>query len=75
VDNHSVIGEGATLEAGARVEGSLVLDGASVGRGCRVRGSILGYDTALAEGENLEDAVLAEVEGARHRTALEGGES
>lgn len=59
IDGPSVIGPRVRIESGARVERSILWQGASVGPNASVRDSILGMNYAVAAGETLDGAVVA----------------
>lgn len=54
------VGRGARVDAGATVEGSVLLPGATVGEGAVVERSILGPGSSVGEGAEVRRAVLAE---------------
>jgi NDP-sugar pyrophosphorylase family protein len=60
----SVVGA-ASVEAGARVERSVVWDGARVGRGAVVKRSILASGVEIAAGERVEGQVVVRAAGGR----------
>jgi NDP-sugar pyrophosphorylase family protein len=55
----SVIGERVQVGSGARIERSILWDGAKIGEKAVVRDSILGINYTVADGETIDDAVLA----------------
>jgi mannose-1-phosphate guanylyltransferase len=55
-----VLGERATVQAGAEVEDSVLLDGASVEAGARATGSIVGPGAVVGSGARVSASVLAE---------------
>ncbi len=54
----SVIGERATVRAGARVTGSVVGAGAEIGPGARVAGAIVGAGAVVEEGAAVEEGAV-----------------
>jgi mannose-1-phosphate guanylyltransferase len=60
VSGGTVLGEGASVRAGATVFGSVLFDSATVGEGAVVRDSILGYGAVVAPGAVLDDAVVGD---------------
>jgi mannose-1-phosphate guanylyltransferase len=60
VSGGSVVGEGASVEAGATVFGSVLFSGAAVGEGAVVRDSIVGHGAVVAPGAVLDDAVIGD---------------
>jgi mannose-1-phosphate guanylyltransferase len=60
VTGGSTLGVGATVAAGARVEGSVVFDGARVGEEAVVVGSILGRDAVVGPGCVLTGVVIGD---------------
>jgi mannose-1-phosphate guanylyltransferase len=57
---HVVVAAGATVEADADVDDSVLLEGSRVERGAEVRGSILGPRSSVGAGARVNGAVLAE---------------
>ncbi|MFH1149519.1 MAG: NDP-sugar synthase [Actinomycetota bacterium] len=55
VGTSTCLGNGVTLRAGARVEGSVVLDGVDIGENAVVEGSIVGKNTTLGPGVRVAD--------------------
>lgn len=55
----SVIGDCVEIEAGARVERSIIWQGAKIGANAVVRDAILGIDYAVAPGERVEGVIVA----------------
>jgi mannose-1-phosphate guanylyltransferase len=55
-----VVGPGATVAAGARIDRSVLHAGCSVGPGARVEGSILGAGSVVGAGADLSDCVLGQ---------------
>jgi mannose-1-phosphate guanylyltransferase len=69
----SVLGHGVVVEAGARVEGSVLLDGARVGAGAVVAGSVVGHDAVLGEGARVEGcSVVGDGESVAPGATLDG---
>jgi mannose-1-phosphate guanylyltransferase len=60
VGGGSSIGRDVVVEAGARVEGSVILDGARIGPGALVRRSVLGAGASLGAEAVLEDAIVGD---------------
>ncbi|MGA5129247.1 sugar phosphate nucleotidyltransferase [Streptomyces olivoreticuli] len=56
----TVIGAGAVVEPGARVDGSTVLDGAVIEAGARVRDSLVGAGARIGARTVLEGAVIGD---------------
>ncbi|WP_069816268.1 sugar phosphate nucleotidyltransferase [Streptomyces sp. TP-A0874] len=56
----TVIGAGASVGPGARVEGSAVLDGAVVAAGARIRDSIIGEGAGVGERTTVEGSVIGD---------------
>jgi mannose-1-phosphate guanylyltransferase len=56
----AVLGTGARVDAGARVERSVLHRGARVGAGAVVEDSILGPESEVGPGVNVRDSVLAD---------------
>jgi mannose-1-phosphate guanylyltransferase len=56
----TVLGPEASVEAGARVDRSVLHRGAQVGEGAVVEGSILGPESEVGPGVNVRDSVLAD---------------
>jgi mannose-1-phosphate guanylyltransferase len=56
----TVLGPGAGVEAGARVDRSVLHRGAHVGAGAVVEDSILGPESEVGPGVNVRDSVLAD---------------
>ena len=56
----AVLGAGARVDAGARVERSVLHRGARVGAGAVVEDSILGPESEVGPGVNVRDSVLAD---------------
>jgi len=60
------LGDDVVVEAGASIEGSVILDGANIGEDCVIEGSIVGKNTKLgkrvhvAEASVLGDNIVAE---------------
>jgi mannose-1-phosphate guanylyltransferase len=67
-----VLGERATVEAGAEVEGSVLLAGAFVGTGARVTGSVVGPRTVVGPRARASDSVLAEAVTVEEGAELQG---
>jgi mannose-1-phosphate guanylyltransferase len=55
----SVVGNGASVEAGAFLERSILWDGAVVGEGARLRDAIVGQRYAVAPETELDGAIVA----------------
>ena len=53
-------GAGASVGAGATVDGSVLFDSAQVGAGAVVRDSIVGRGAVIAPGAVLDDAVIGD---------------
>ncbi len=60
VSGGTVVGQGASIGAGATVFGSVLFDSAAVGEGAVVRDSILGRGAVVAPGAVLDDAVIGD---------------
>jgi mannose-1-phosphate guanylyltransferase len=60
VNGGTVVGEGASVAAGADVFGSVLFDAASVGEGAVVRDSIVGRAAVVAPGAVLDGAVIGD---------------
>ena len=58
VTGGTVVGAGCLVEAGARLEGSILMDGAVVSAGADVRRSIVGTSAVIAPGAVLADVVI-----------------
>ncbi|GHC69825.1 sugar phosphate nucleotidyltransferase [Streptomyces cinnamoneus] len=56
----TVVGAGAHIEAGAEVEGSVVLDGARIEAGARVRASMVGTGARVGPRTVLDGAVIGD---------------
>lgn len=54
------VGARCVIEAGAIVEGSVLLDSVVIGRGARVSGSVLGEGTRVAEGVSISGATAGD---------------
>ena len=65
---HSVVGAGASIAAGARVVDSIVLAGASIGAGASVTRSIVGPGASIGDGAVLDDLTVI-----GHDVAVEAG--
>jgi mannose-1-phosphate guanylyltransferase len=63
VGDGTVVGEGAEIEAGARVLGSVVMSGARVRAGALVVGSALGVGATVGEGASVRGAALGDEAG------------
>ena len=60
VSGGTVVGAGASVGAGAIVDGSVLFDGAAVGAGAVVRDSILGRGAIVAPGAVLDEAMVGD---------------
>jgi mannose-1-phosphate guanylyltransferase len=56
----TVVGRGATIGAGARLDGAVVFDGASIDAGAVVERSIVGFDARVGEGALVRDTVIGD---------------
>lgn len=69
----SVLGEGAVVEAGARVEGSVLLPGARIGRDAVLADSVLGQGAVVEAGASVTDgSVIGDSEVVAAGTQLGG---
>lgn len=59
IEGPSVIGDLTEIGAGACVERSIIWQGAKIGSNAVVRDSIIGIDYTVADGETVENAILA----------------
>lgn len=66
------LGEGAQVDAGARVERSVLYPGARVRSGARLRSTILGEDVEVGKDAVLEGCVVADGETIEAGTELDG---
>ncbi len=55
---HSVVESGAIVEAGARVERSLLLPGARVSKDCQIESSIVGFDVTLSPATSVSRRLI-----------------
>ena len=55
-----MVGAGSVIEAGARVDGSVLFDGVRVGAGARVSASVLGRGVRIGESAVLDGAVIGD---------------
>ncbi len=69
---HSVIGSGAAVAAGATVRRSVLLPGAVVGSGATLTHCVLGEGVTIGEGATLTDCVLGDRVQVEPGAALEG---
>jgi mannose-1-phosphate guanylyltransferase len=56
----TVVGADSAIEAGARVEGSVLFDGVRIGAGARVSASVLGRGVRIGESVVLDRAVIGD---------------
>ena len=60
VGGGTAVGAGSVIEAGARVDGSVLFDGVRVGAGARVSASVLGRGVRIGESVVIDGAVIGE---------------
>ncbi|MDR2281231.1 MAG: NDP-sugar synthase [Gordonia sp. (in: high G+C Gram-positive bacteria)] len=56
----TVVGRGATIGVGARLDGAVVFDGASIDAGAVVERSIVGFGARVGEGALVRDTVIGD---------------